>query len=196
MCRIKSALYLVLLMITMNVFMTSCDDENERELFFTGDSLVARWDLSYYFPTIITHNDGVSGSGIDHLQESAGLYKDKEVVIIVGTNDLYTYTIEQDSEYVNSYLQAIIGLGASRVYLFSIFPRGKDFCYGPEVDNEKIKRINKQIKQAVQGKHIVYIDVYDLLEKDGYINGQYTYDGLHMSQEGYELITKQLKEVL
>ena len=195
MYHIKGFIYLFI-MFAMNVLLSSCDSNNDCELFFIGDSLVARWDLSYWFPTYITHNNGASGSGIAHLQENAGRYKDHVVVVIVGTNDMSTFTIEQDSEYVNDYVQALDGLGASRIYLFSMFPKSKDWCYGPEADNEKIKRLNKLICQAVQGKTIVYVDVYDLLEKDGYINSQYSYDGLHLSLEGYELITEQLKKVL
>lgn len=193
---IKDIINKLMLMIAMIALFSSCSSDNDRELFFIGDSLVARWDLTYWFPTYITHNDGISGSGIAHIQECAGRYADKEVVVIVGTNDMHTFSQEDDAEYVKNYVEAIQALGAKRIYLFSVFPKSKGLCYGPEDDNEKIKRINNKIKYSIQDKQIVYIDVYNLLELNGSINMQYSYDGLHLSHEGYELITKQLKKVL
>lgn len=193
--RIENIVIKFFLLVVMMALWSSCSSDDDRELSFTGDSLVARWDLTYWFPTSITHNDGVSGSGIATIRESAGRYLGKDVVVIVGTNDMNALSQEDEAEYVNNYVQAIEGLSARRTYLFSIFPKSKEWCNGPE-GNEKIKRINHEIKMALQDKPIVYLDVYDLLELDGYINMQYSYDGLHLSYEGYELITKQLNKVL
>ena len=45
--------------------------------------------------------------------------------------------------------------------------------------------------------NIEYINLYDeLVDKDGNLNIDYTKDGLHMSEEGYEVITKKLKKYL
>ena len=44
---------------------------------------------------------------------------------------------------------------------------------------------------------INYINMYDeLTDEDGNFNMNYTYDGLHPSEEGYDVITKKLKSVL
>lgn len=177
--------------------MSSCssDDNVNRELYFIGDSHVELWDLSYSFPTYIVHNDGISGSGIPYIEESAGRYAGKEVVVITGTNDMQHFAEEFEDEYVVRYVKAIEALGATRLYLFSILPRSAEL-YGPNVNNVKIQRMNAKIKQAIQGKPIVYIDVCDMLIKDGVINPIYTSDGLHLSHEGYEVISEQLKKKL
>lgn len=185
-----------LLLIAMLLFSWSCSSDDERELSFVGDSLVARWDLRYWFPTRVTHNDGVSGSGIAHIEECAGRYAGRDVVVIVGTNDLGLVATGDEEAYVTRYVQAIEALQGRRTFLFSIFPKSRQWCSNPEQGNKNIRRLNTAIKAAVRGKAITYVDVFDLLEKDGFINMQYSYDGLHLSQEGYELITKQLNKEL
>ena len=186
----------IIFLLVMTV-MSSCssDDKNARELYFIGDSHIELWDLSNSFPTYIVHNDGISGSGIAYIEESAGRYAGKEVVVITGTNDLQHFTQDFEEEYVVRYVKAIEELGAARLYLFSILPRSAEL-FGPNVSNEKIKRMNNKIKQAIHKKPIVYVDVCDMLIKDGVINPLYTCDGLHLSQEGYEVITEQLKNKL
>ena len=186
----------VLLSVLLCVSLTACHTDDDKELYFIGDSLVARWDVSYWFPSMITHNDGRSGCGIKYIEEHAGAYAGKDVVVIVGTNDLGLVATGDEEAYVTRYVQAIEALQGRRTFLFSIFPKSRQWCSNPEQGNENIRRLNTAIKAAVRGKDITYVDVFDLLEKDGFINMQYSYDGLHLSQEGYELITKQLNKEL
>ena len=40
--------------------------------------------------------------------------------------------------------------------------------------------------------NVVYIDAYSSMKKDGNINPQYSYDGLHMSPYGYEILSQLL----
>ena len=187
----------VLLSVLLCVSLTACHTDDDKELYFIGDSLVARWDVSYWFPSMITHNDGRSGCGIKYIEEHAGAYAGKDVVVIVGTNDMGHLTADTEEAYVAQYVAAIKGLNAQRTFLFSIFPKSSDWCNDNNGGNERIKRINAKIKAACQNiTGIVYVDVYDTLECDGYIYMQYSYDGLHLSSEDYESIRKILMKRL
>lgn len=176
------------------LLMEACSfDNDEQSLAFIGDSLVARWDLQEYFPSRHTENYGVSGSGIAHIEDYKGYFSEKDVVVIIGTNDLGRIKSDEDG-YANRYVDAVFQLGADNIYLFSIFPRS--FENDPDSINHKVARINNLIKKRIDSTNIHYIDVFDELSKGDSIDMQYSYDGLHLSPYGYELISLRLKEEL
>ena len=56
--------------------------------------------------------------------------------------------------------------------------------------NESIKSLNKKIKALTKEEKVNYINVYDkLINEDGLLNIDYTTDGLHINDTGYEVIT-------
>ena len=175
--------------------LSACTFENdERTTAFIGDSLVARWDLQEYFPSRKTENFGLSGSGISHIEEYRGFFNGKDVVVIIGTNDLARLGKSKEPEYAARYVSAISQLNAENVYLYSIFPRS--FANDPDSINHKIARINTLIKGKIASDNIHYIDVFESLSKGDSIDMQYSYDGLHLSPYGYELDSSRLKELL
>ena len=88
----------------------------------------------------------------------------------------------------------MIQLGADKTYLFSIFPRS--FKNDPDSINYKIASINSLIKKRIDSTSVHYIDVFDELSKGDSIDMQYSYDGLHLSTYGYELISSRLRDLL
>lgn len=175
-------------------FAVACSfDYEEQGLAFIGDSLVARWDLQEYFPSYKTENYGVSGSGIAHIEDYRGYFAGKDVAVIIGTNDLKRIKSNED-EYAARYVNAILQLGAENVFLYSIFPRS--FKSDSDSINNKIARINNLIKKRIDSANVHYIDVFNDLLKGDSIDMQYSYDGLHLSTYGYELISSRLKELL
>ena len=63
--------------------------------------------------------------------------------------------------------------------------------------NKDIGEINEMIKKIAKKEKITYIDMYSILEdSEGNIKTEYTKEGLHMSDNGYKVITKTLKEYL
>ena len=62
-------------------------------------------------------------------------------------------------------------------------------------NNKDIKEINKEIKKIAKKEKITYIDMYDeLVDEDGDLSLDYTKEGLHLSDEGYEKVTFVLKK--
>lgn len=175
----------------------SCDNDSMDTLAFVGDSEVARWDLPYYFPTRIVENHGRSGAGIDYIESLAGKFKDKTVVVVIGTNDLYKLIDGGLDLYALRYVEAIKGLGADRTFLYSIFPR--NFASDMVDFNDIIRQLNKVVKTLVtEDVSFTYIPVFDDLysSETKSINHQYSYDGLHLNDFGYELISKKLTQLL
>ena len=62
----------------------------------------------------------------------------------------------------------------------------------PQKNTERI-----ELKKYCNDKNCTYLDMYSLLEdKDGNLKLEYTREGLHMSDKGYEVITKELKKYM
>ena len=64
--------------------------------------------------------------------------------------------------------------------------------------NEKIININKELKAfADKTENVTYINMYDkLIDEDGNMKLEYTREGLHLSDEGYKVVTKELSKYI
>lgn len=111
------------------------------------------------------------------------------MVVIIGTNDVMHLQDTEEEGYAEKYVEAVEKLGGDRVFLYSIFPRR--FSTDPADINKRIERLNQLIASGI-GTDVIYIDVYEMLTKDGNLNMQFSYDGLHLNDFGYEIISKEL----
>ena len=131
------------------------------------------------------------------MQSYSGKCQGTKVIVMSGTNDCGDFrNAQQAAEYAKEYVDALVSLGADRVYVYSILPRC--FDTDPENINESVQLMNKAIYAeltARSGLSVVYLDVYNsFLDKDGSLNMNLSYDGLHLNPEGYEILTKALNK--
>ena len=91
----------------------------------------------------------------------------------------------------------------AKIYLESIYPindSDDDKINHNTVDerkNDDIKDINKDLKKYANDAKIKYIDLYDkLADDDGKLKIDYTKDGLHLSDKGYDEVTFYIKKIL
>lgn len=176
--------------------LTSCD-KDEDTYTFIGDSIVTRWDLQASFPTLITRNLGKSGSGVAYLESCRGRLKGEIGTVISGTNDYRSILTQQDADdYAARYVDALEGLGAKKLYIYSVLPRS--FKSDDRTTNATISALNKAIEQRIaqQGDtRMVYLNVYHkFLDDKGEFNMNLSYDGLHLNPGGYEILSSELKK--
>lgn len=193
-------LFGLICLIIVDVSFSQCTNNVEiQELYFIGDSHIARWDLSYYFPNYITHNEGISGSNIQYIEDCEKKYSNKNIVVMIGSNDIgligTKYTLD---DYVKRYVRSIEQLHGRVVYVYSILPNNiieNDYI----VDYSKIiPLLNSAIESELHNSksNIIYLDVYNDMTQDGYLNPEYYSDGLHLNSNGYEILTKRIQEIL
>lgn len=197
MTKILKYLFIVLIAVVA----TSCDDDDKKPepistpLDFIGDSLVAGWELEKYFPAEEVQNYGKYSARIEYIEECAGNFDGRTVVVQIGTNDNQRMMPEILDWYTNRYMKAIIGLGAKKIYLFSVLPRNLENDT-PNV-NTLILNFNDRIKEKVKEyPQITYIDVYYDFLIDGKPNPALYSDGLHLMPEAYEIMTAALNKAL
>ena len=178
-------------------------DEN---IVFLGDSLTSMYDVGGHFETHNVINSGVSGESTKEVMESLKdrvyIYNPSKVFILIGTND---FDEENHGEYnedttVNNIKTIIEEIKKNRkfaeIYVESVYPindgeddRIKHWMVGDR-SNENIQSLNKKIKALTKKEKVNYINVYDkLINEDGLLNIDYTVDGLHINDTGYEVIT-------
>lgn len=175
--------------------LTGCNTDLDRSttLTFVGDSIIARWDLQNYLSSLITYNDGRSGAGIDYIEALAGKMKGKNIVVMIGTNNSNMMKDPANREaYVERYLSAISGMGADVVYLYEVLPR--KFTGDDEDINSYIREFNNEVAlRLTEHGNFRYMKVFDKFADDGHdIVYQYYNDGLHLSPEGYEVLSNEL----
>lgn len=172
--------------------LTGCaDKDHEAELYFMGDSLIELWDIEDDFPTRITHNWGLAGSGIYYLQSLPKVPAEDIVIVISGTNELRPERNKEEwDEYIDLYLKTISERGGDYIILLPVFPTEKEW-------QKNIPTMNRLVKERVNGfQNVTYLDIYDLFEKDGSIHQEYTTDGLHLSRQAYDVIASKIYEII
>ena len=185
-------------------------EKKSENIVFLGDSITDFYDLDKYYKGYNVVNSGISGnqtiSLINEIKNRVYIYNPTKVFILIGTNDLVDSN-RTNEEIVENIEKIVNGIKENRpkakIYVESIYPvnntDNKKVVHSTTKtrSNKRIKKINILIKEMCKDNNIEYINLYDeLVDEDGNLNIDYTKDGLHMSEEGYEIITKKLKKYL
>lgn len=185
-------------------------DEMEKltDIIFLGDSITEYYDLDKYYDKKIIKS-GVAGYTTDdilnNIDEMVFKYNPRKIFLLIGTNDLRD---EKSIEYVTNNIEKIVNVihektPYTRIYVESIYPVNNTDSSKISHDmvgirkNEDIQEINKNIKDYCIKNKFTYINMYkELSDDDGNLKLEYTREGLHMSDEGYEVITKKLNRYI
>lgn len=187
----KSIIVRFLIVLLSGLLFVACSkDDDLRTVSFMGDSIVARWDVKQFFPTLITENKGQSSSGIEYIESNAGRMKDKTAVVLYGTNDIQRFS----DVHLVRYVSAIGALHAEKTIVISVLPRNMK---GDAEDiNQKICVFNNLVKEACTAHCWDYVDAYAVMQENGTIKWEYYTDGLHLSDVGYEILTYEIRKRL
>ena len=178
-------------------------NRDKEVVLFAGDSITEQYDLTKYYEynnrTLI--NSGVGGYKTTHLIDkfynTIEQYKPDKVFILIGTNDfLLDRTNDEITDYTKTLINKTKNLSPDiKIYVETIYPineiiKGKN----EKRNNKDIRKINAKVKKYCEENNITYIDMYSVLEdKEGNLKEEYTKDGLHLNDKGYEIVTKILK---
>ena len=178
------------------------------DIVLLGDSLTDYYDLDKYYDIDLI-NSGVAGWTTDdilnNLDEKVFKYYPKKLILLIGTNDL---VYEKDVEYITKNIKKIVEQikkkrPYTKIYIESLYPvnntDNSKISHGMVGvrTNKDIQTVNRKLKDYCSKNKITYIDMYEkLLGKDGNLKLEYTKEGLHMSDEGYKVVTKKLKKYI
>lgn len=159
---------------------------------FVGDSLTAdgRWDE--WFPEENVRNFGAGGDTTDDLLSRLVEVIDSHpstVVLLIGTNDLaWRRSVEHIVRNIETALVRLRkALPESYLLVESVLPREREYA-------EVIKDINRHLWQFAPTVRAQYLDLWPALAGgDGGIQPEYSDDGLHLTERGYDAWLAELR---
>lgn len=168
---------------------------------FVGDSITQDYNIYEYFQGYPVYNRGIGGDTskglLTRMDHSIFNLNPKTIIILIGTNDLAmleTKPAEVGARIIEIVNLIKVKLPESKIIVQSIYPVNANIS--PQTvlprSNHDIMEINSIIK-SIPG--IVYLDLFSkLVDDEGNLDKQYTVEGLHINNQGYELITEIIKK--
>ena len=184
--------------------------KNDENIVFVGDSLFEGYNVEESFKDRHVVNSGISGNKttdiLDDMEKRIYRYNPSTVFLLIGTNDFIDDELTKEDTVLN--IGKIIDeIKENRPYteinVISLLPVNKTDNEKISVsmianrNNKEIKEINSGVKVLCDEKKVIYIDMYNLLtDENGNLKIDYTIEGLHLTKEGYSVITNELMKYL
>lgn len=136
-------------------------------------------------------NRGIPGNSSEYLNqefdEHIQLEHPREVIIAIGINDIHYGTpLEKFKENYAAFVDRLLGMGAE-VKIRSILPSN----YMPEF----VPRYNAALMKIAEDRGLTYINTYPYFDiGNGGLILEYTYDGTHLTGEGYQIYLEHFEE--
>lgn len=174
-----------------------------NRVIFIGNSITKHWLLfdSEFFTSHKYINRGIIAQAtpqiLGRFQEDVINLSPRIVVIEGGTNDIAENTGKYDEGFTLNNIITMVELAHVnniKVILGSLLPAvAYDWNMKVEGVPEKIKSLNKRIKEYADNNNIIYVDYYSPLVdgESSAFNPKYSEDGVHPNGSGY-LVMKPL----
>ena len=180
-----------------NEKLVSYEAENEKysdyevDVAFLGDSLTDGYDLEKFYPDLVVANRGIGGDttvGLeDRLDVSVYDLKPKVAVILIGANNMQTM--------LDNYEDILAGMKGNlpntEVIILSLTSMSGDWGK----NNQLAAYNNVSLKLLCEKYSYAFVDLYSALFdiKTGGIRAEYTTDGGHLTDAGYEVFTNTVR---
>ncbi|QNL49194.1 sialate O-acetylesterase [Olivibacter sp. SDN3] len=176
--------------------------KSKQDIIFLGNSISAGTDWSELLQIPEAKNRGISGDitfGVLERLDDIIAGQPAKVFVLIGINDI-SRNIPDDIILCN--YEKIIdriqkGSSATEIYFQTLLPVNETFNkfknhYGKD---EHILYVNQGLKKLTQIKNVQLIDLYPaFLDSNKCLKANYTYDGLHLTIDGYKAWAELLKE--
>jgi beta-glucosidase len=171
---------------------------------FLGDSITQWWDAEYfnhYFGMYKPVNLGMSGhtskDTIEYLELSHfNNLKPSNVVLQIGTNDGdHEMTTHETASNIEKICSLIFEHSPrSNILVVGPLPRGENISDRNNIYN---REVNKLLRVAKRDKRVRYIDIGGMFtDTEGKISKQIMYDYLHLTKDGYNILSEVVSEFL
>ena len=174
-----------------------------HDFVFLGHLLTQKWDRSIWDQTFVplhSLNAGVNGDRTEHLlwrieHGNVDGQRPYAVVLLIGTNDIgRNRPANVIAEGVREILEAVRSkLPKARVLLLGVLPRSE----APDSHRRRqVAEVNELIRRCADQKHVFYADVgRALLDRAGRLTREVSSDGVHLTEQGYKLLTDHQRRV-
>jgi lysophospholipase L1-like esterase len=165
-----------------------------------GDSITYGAQWNDLFSEVI-FNRGIGGdrtTGVINRLDSVLKYQPKKIFLMIGINDISAGT---DNETIYKNIVEIVNRIQNQSitpFVYSILHVTKNYKHAKltvKEINDAVDRVNDKVSKYCRENQITYIDLNALLLNDeGYLKDEYSYDNIHLNNLGYEVWIKSLKQ--
>ncbi|MDQ6477155.1 GDSL-type esterase/lipase family protein [Dyadobacter sp. LHD-138] len=166
----------------------------KKDIVFLGNSIIFWTEWNELLRNRHVKNRGIPGDTsygvLDRLDEvTSG--KPAKVFLLIGINDL-ARNIPADVLLQNfsRIIRRVKSESAStRIYIQTILPTNDSFNKLPNHCNKDalIRKVNSELLKLAQEEHVIFIDLYShFADQAGKLKKELTWDGVHLTQEGYK----------
>lgn len=176
-------------------------DQSKKDIIFLGNSITFWGKWSEMLGMSHVKNRGIPGDitfGMLEFLDDIIKGKPAKVFIMIGINDLAKGI--PDSIILQNYKRIIhrikTGSSSTKIYFQTLLPTNDTFGGMTNHCNKKshILHINTVLKEMADTEGIVVIDLYPyFINEFGKMKEEYTWDGVHLTAEGYKQWVKVLK---
>ena len=178
----------------VNLFIEENKTAKDVDVVFLGDSLTEAYDVKKFYSEFKVLNRGIGGDtsfGVEkRLKESVYDANPKVTAMLIGANN-FDSLMDNYEKILQSFKQNAPDMKVVLLSLTSMTDYWGEF-------NQKAKENNVKIKEYANTYGYEFVDLYDPLldENTGELKSEYTIDGGHLTDKGYEIVTNQIKPVL
>lgn len=149
------------------------------------------------------YNRGISGDTSDRLLErferNVLNISPSDIVLLIGTNDFaYGLSIDDTLRNVEEILKLIFEKNINtNVILQSVYPINDKINKQGRRTNKAIATLNSGLEVLAKKYNVTYVDLTDdLIDDEGRLKKEYTYDGLHPTVFGFEAVAERIIPLL
>ncbi len=181
---------------------------------FAGSSLMEMFPIEQFAADdklpVTVYNRGIGGFITDELIKVIDVcildLEPSKLFINIGTNDLSDTRIEMSTVMKNyEYIlrETIKRVPDVKIYLMAYYPVNPEAATEETREclkirsNEKIAAANEEVKKLADKLGAKHIDVNaPLKDEKGRLKAEYTYEGIHIKEEGYKAIYPLVKDYI
>jgi lysophospholipase L1-like esterase len=188
-----------------------CDQDIKKgQVVLIGDCVIEYLDCNKYLPEFEVYNNGISGDTTELLFNSlykrAVKFKPSKLFISIGSND-FGFEGSGVKETYNKIIDIVSEVKKrskdTEIFLLSVLPVNPahmDFInreYVDSRDNYEINMLNYYLKNYARKNQINFVDAKKALSTSfDQLNLNYTFDGFHLNESGYDVFSKLIKQYI
>ncbi|NTV83475.1 MAG: hypothetical protein HGA23_04125 [Bacteroidales bacterium] len=172
------------------------------DIVFLGDSLTEGFDLKSYFQISNIKNRGLSGDTtyqVRYRLEEILNARPAKLFLMIGINDFFqgeedTTVLRNIVSILKEFQQQSPG---TALFVQSLLPVNESIMFADENIDLSIFSFNDNLRLVCKELNVHFVDLYgDFLDEKGEMDQKYTYDGVHLSKEGYDLWARLIEPLI
>lgn len=169
--------------------------EIDSDIVFFGNSITEGGEFQEFFhdkKVVVMGYIGEDTKGMLRRVNAISSVNPEKIFLMAGINGLKSQQLDYFSKWYEILVDSIKKSNPNtELYIQSILPVEKNsvFC-----NNEKIRSANLILQEIARERKLIFIDLHEDYFKDGGLDQDMSYDGVHLKKESYTIWVEKIKK--